>query len=80
MNIPYVKQYNFYGELTNPIVSGYYNYYPNRRQRRSKVVSRNKSEEVFEEVQNYEDVVKRKSFLFQVWEMLIRLIKTITTK
>lgn len=35
MNVPYVKQFDSNGTLTNPIEKFYHNESPNRRQRRS---------------------------------------------
>ena len=34
MNIPYVKKFDNFGDLVNPIESGYFSSEPNRKQRR----------------------------------------------
>jgi hypothetical protein len=37
MNVPYVKKYNEFGEIANPIEKSYVGLYPTRKQRREKL-------------------------------------------
>ena len=34
INLPYIKQYDKFGEVKNPIPTGYFHNFPNRKERR----------------------------------------------